>query len=130
FKTMWADFKNWAFSAFAQIAAKQVVVSLAGTIGLGGVAQNATGSPLESILTGGKGVGGLGSLFSGAGPLSMLGELFGGAGGAALGAGFSAGVETLGIALTAGTEAIGGMSAALGALGAVAGTAIPVLGAA
>lgn len=113
FKDLWENFKAWAIRSIAQIAAQRIVVPIVGQVlGIGGA----------SASGGGGGLGGsFGNLFGGGNMLSSLGSMIGGGFGAALGAGFSAGIETLSIAAAAGVEAIGGMSAALGALGAVAG---------
>lgn len=120
FRDLWANFKAWAIRAIAQVAAQRIVVPIIGQVlGIGGAGANVGGAS-----------GGLGSLFGNLGSagslFSTLGGLTGSAFGAALGAGFSAGIETLSIAAAAGVEAIGGVSAALGALGAVAGPAAAV----
>jgi len=122
-----------------QLTLRPFLVQISAT--LSGVSQGAAANVL-----GGGGAGGGGNLLSmlfGGGSSGLFSA--GTAGAAALGAGFSAGMSSLGIVanvasnaiaggsglvagLTAGADAIGGMSAAVGALGAVAGAAIPVLG--
>lgn len=119
FRNLWDSFRTWGLRVLAEIAARRVVVSLVG-VASPGLASAAGAQPtnLVDMLAGGGGGGGIGSLLSG---IPGLGSLFGGGFSAALGAGFSAGLETLSLAATAGLEAIGGLSSALGALGAVAG---------
>lgn len=78
FKRLWDDFKAWGLRALADIAAKQVIVSITGAVGLTG----AGGAAANSVLGagGGGGAGGgilsaIGSLFgSGASTLSMFGS--------------------------------------------------------
>lgn len=129
FKNLWANFKAWALRAFAEIAARKVVVSLIGNAS--GVAGASDGGASGG---GGFGVMDIAKLFSNTGSSSALLSALGGsealglagtAAGAALGAGFSAGVATLTIAAEAGVAAIGGLGAAMGAMAAVA---IPVIG--
>jgi hypothetical protein len=108
-----------------------VLTIVAGT-SLAGTAPNALAgtNPLGTILSGGSATPGLGGVN---GLLNLFG-LGGGGFSAALTGGFTSGLDTLGIALSAGADAIGGFSAALGAAGAVlgplglaAGLAIPLL---
>lgn len=114
FKNLWDNFKQLAFRALADIAAKQVVVSIAGAVGLGA-------SGIASASTGGLN---LASLFGqGAGAFS-----------AASGAGIGAGLETIKLGITAGLESIGGIGGLIGAattllpLAAIAGIAVPLIG--
>jgi len=70
FQTLWSDFKTWALKAFAEIAAQQIIISLAPSFGT--TAANAAnqlfgqgGSSVNQImqlLTGGKGIPGTGGL--------------------------------------------------------------------
>jgi hypothetical protein len=135
FRNMWDSFKKWALTSLAQIAAKQIVVNIAGALGLTGVAGAAAGSPmnmLESILGGGGGGGGggimdtignlgsmasnIGSFFSAGGVFaSGIGNLF-----ATSGVG-----QALGLAAAQGPIA-GGVG--LTALGTTIGAAIPIAG--
>ncbi len=117
FKNLWEDFKHWAIAALAKIAAQKIIVSIAGSIGLTG-AGAAAANPLSGLGGGSDLLGGVGNF--------LFGE--GSAGASALGAGFNAGIETLSTAAKAGVDSIGGVSSALGALGAVAGPLIPILG--
>lgn len=100
FKNLWENFKQMAFRAFADLAAKQVVISLIGAVGLG-----AAGSASASE----------GGLLSGLG--SLLGSFGGGGGafGSGAGAGLSAGIETIKLAATAGLDSVGGLAGVLGA---------------
>lgn len=114
FKDLWENFKAWALRAIAQIAAQRIVVPIVGSmLGLsGGTANAAFGG------SGGSLGGSILNLLGGGGG-SLFGSLSSGLGGVL--AGMETGFTTLGIALTEGTAAVGGLSSALGALGAVAG---------
>ena len=141
-------FKNSVLQAIEQIAAKMVTSGILQALGLtggggggggilamlaGAVGMGASGSAGASNTTGspGAGIGGylsdassVNTLMGGPSLWSSVGSVFGesaGAFGAAAGAGFSAGISTLGIAATAGADAVGGMAVVIGA-------AIPVVG--
>lgn len=118
--------KTQILGALYKIAIQPFVVQIAASIS----GQAAPGSGIASGIPGLGGGGGLGGLGNIAGSLapSLFGA--GSAGAAALGAGFTAGIETLSIAASAGTAAIGGMGAALGAFAAVAGPVAVAIGAA
>lgn len=109
-------FKNTLLAAIYKLAVQPIVFNIVASVT--GIAAPGSGiaGGIGSLFGGGS--GGLGGIFSG---LPGLSSLFGGGFGAALGGGFSAGLETLSLAATAGLQAIGGLSSALGALGAVAG---------
>lgn len=123
FKNLWQNFKKWALEALAEIAAKQIVVSIVGALGLGGSAGAAAagglqvggaGSQLLTLLglgnsaTGGAGAGLAGSLLNGVLPTAL------GSGGGFLGLG--------GIGAT-GINAIAGEGAMLAAGGTISGGA-------
>lgn len=76
FRDLWDDFKKWAFKAFAEVAARQIIISVVGAFGGGGglVGQIANG------LTGGSGSSLLNLLFNNSGRLT---DLLTGAGGGA-----------------------------------------------
>lgn len=116
FKNLWENFKQLAFRALADIAAKQVVVSLVGALGIGGSAgaqaaqglgsQGGLGSLLGGIgNVGSSAAGGIASIFGGSGfTAGLAGDAFlpaalaGGLEGAGLGAlGAGLGLGTLGI---------------------------------
>lgn len=146
FQTLWADFKAWALKAFAEIAAQQIIISIAGNFG--STATNAANSlfgpggsqanPLLNLLTGGKGIGG-GNLLnsfetssvgqalglSSVPAVSATLEGFGGGTAAAFGpeAG-SLGAEFLAPTVTPSLEAIGGAAAAAAPVVAGFGTAL------
>lgn len=125
------DIRNAAkylMSALQQIVSQYVLRPV-----VQGMIAPLAGGVTNSVMGGGMG-GGSSLLSSGSSLLSgsgMLGSVFGseamGMFGAAAGAGFTAGLETLSIAAAAGMEAIGGLSAALGAMAAVAGPVAAVL---
>jgi tape measure domain-containing protein len=131
-------FKSTVMAAIYKMAVQPLVFNIVANIS--GMAAPASGG-VAGALMGGKGSGGIdyGGIISNASSffgspgssfLAALGGsealgLAGTAAGAALGAGFSAGVATLTIAAEAGVAAIGGMSAAMGAMAAVA---VPVIG--
>lgn len=75
FKNLWNDFKSFALRTLAQIAAQKVVVALAGSFGLGNVAQNALGGSqsgfLGNLLGGGGNLLGEAPFVNGAGPLAQ-----------------------------------------------------------
>ncbi len=136
FKKLWQDFKMMALRALAEVAAKRIIVGIAGFLGLnqGALAQvtggqqggilssllgsvtGGSGSPLSSVLSsvGSALSSGISSLFP-----SLSASL--GSFGASLTAGLSANLATLSTAFTAGTAAAGGLAATIGA-------AIPVIG--
>lgn len=76
FKRLWDRFKMWALEALAKIAAQQIIVNIAGSLGFSGAALGgiAGGNPLSNLL-------GLGSTVSGA---KGLAGLFSGGGGGIL----------------------------------------------
>jgi hypothetical protein len=133
FKNLWDNFKKWALNALAEIAAKQIVVSITGALGTTGA--GAGGLIPGGGAGGGIGIGDIGKLFGlgGNGSTSLAttlatalaGPEAGAAFGAAAGAGLESGLATLGIAAEAGAEAVGGLAAVAGAAVAV----IPVVGA-
>lgn len=137
FKNLWDDFKSWALSAFAKIAAQTVVVNVAAALSpeLGALAANtfSGGSGgAASLLTGGTNLltsgGGIMNTLSNVGTYTGLTSLSSGgifATGGALGA-WSTGAtaQALGI-----SEAAGADATALTTFGTVLGDAIPVLGA-
>lgn len=113
---VWESFKQMAFRALAEIASRQIVVSIVGAIsgvGVSGVANAA---------------GGFGAI----GNLSNIGSAAG-AFGAASGAGITAGIETIKLGMTAGLESIGGIAGLAGAVStflpyaAIAAIAIPLV---
>lgn len=134
FKNLWNNFKNWALRALADIAAKQVVVSVVGALGIGGTAGAAAAN----------GIGGSGDLMGTIGTGSSIynagSALFGGVGSAAaLGysaaaAGYgAAGGQTVGMMMAAGAgdfTAVGAGGLAAGIEGGLAAglAAIPVAG--
>lgn len=122
FHRLWDNFKRWALEALAQIAARQVVVSIVGALGLGGVAGSAAANGLATNPAGNLlGAGQLGSAASnlwntGAGIYTAATSAYGAAAAgyttAATGvieagsiAGGSLGAGTLGGSLMAGLEA-------------------------
>lgn len=118
FKNLWNDFKTWALEAFAKIAAQQIIIKLTAGTSLGGIATNA--------------LAGSGGSFGGIG--DIIGNLFGGGGGSGIFGSLGASFSNLNLAVTAGVDSIGGFGAALGAIapalgaiGLVAGLAIPLL---
>jgi hypothetical protein len=112
FKNLWENFKRMAISALAQIAARQLVISIGGSFA--GPASGAASSLL------GGGGGGFGDLLSGGGTLASL---FSGGSGA-----LSAGLSTFAgnAALSLGASASTALSAA-GVAGMI-GTALPWVG--
>src|SRR6185369_5838611 len=69
FKNLWENFKQLAFRALADIAAKQIIVSITGAVGVGGAG-------LANAATGASSAGGLLQ-----GITSLFGGGFGGGGG-------------------------------------------------
>ena len=116
FKNLWNNFKAWALQALAEIAAKQIVLSIVGTTASGGAGAS-------GLLNSGGGLGGIGniaSLFSGG--IGSITSAFGNLGFAF--ADFSQLVgQGVGIFQAAGT-AFAGMGASLAAVVPVAGAVI------
>jgi hypothetical protein len=110
FRNLWEDFKHWAIEALAKIAAQKIVVSIAGALGLGGVASNAAASVPNpwSLLTGG-----------GAPAAGLYGSFATSAAGQFLG---------LSEVLAGPATAAGELSVGLTAAGVALGTMIPVVG--
>lgn len=117
FKNLWDNFKTWALQALAEIAAKEIVISIVGTLGIGGSVGASAASGLANSVGGGP--GNLLSTVLGGGGSST--SLLGGTFGTAATAGFSAGLDTLGIAMADGAAAVGGFASVMGAGLAVAG---------
>lgn len=139
FKNLWDNFKKWALQALAEIAAKQIVVSIVGALGLGGSAGASAASGIASSVSGGGGI--LDTISSGAG------QLYGAATGTTAGSTAAnaiasiAGPSTFTANLAgdaflpgalAGTEGLAGTAAAAGgglaAAGSAAAAAIPFVG--
>jgi hypothetical protein len=135
FKKLWENFKHFAFQVLAEIASKQIIVSLVGSFGLGG----ATGAAAAGALGGGSGLGSIGNLLG----IANNGSSLLGGGGGLLGsaAAYGAAVPGVGIgsaqaaALAAQTGEFGsaGLAATIGSAGgstALAGfaAAIPYIG--
>lgn len=127
FKNLWNNFKAWAIQALTEIAAKQVVLSITASLGLGasgGANAGGLGGIFDSIV-GGSGIGGivkdlaggLGSLLTGS--LSL---------GTALG-NLGTIMPTFTTLLEAGVGVTEAASAALAGMGASIGAVIPVIGA-
>lgn len=131
FKRLWEDFKGWALSAFAKLAAQTIVVNLVGAFApsLSGIASNAlfggATNPLSLLFGAGKlfgggagggaggGTGLFGGIFSGLG--NWVSGLSGGAGG--FFGGLGGGITNLGVeGLFGGT--VSNLSGAFGAFGA------------
>jgi hypothetical protein len=116
FQNLWGDFKKWAISAFAEIAAKQVVVSLVGSVGLtGGAAANPLGvgsggggGILDSLMNVGSGLAGTFSQLGGAAStfMSVLGT------GAPIGQAFTQALATGTLSLGSLVPVVGGVVAA------------------
>jgi hypothetical protein len=88
FKNLWDNFKRWALQAIAEIAAKQIVVSLVGLLSIGGAA----------------GAQAAGGLLSGGGGLGNIGQLLGLG---TAGPGFLQGIGNIGFAVTDFTQLVG-----------------------
>lgn len=127
FKNLWNNFKAWAIQALTEIAAKQVVLSITASLGLGasgGANAGGLGGIFDSIV-GGSGIGGivkdlaggLGSLLTGS--LSV---------GTALG-NLGTVLPTFTTLLEAGVGVTEAASAALAGMGASIGAVIPAIGA-
>jgi hypothetical protein len=124
FKRVWDDFKHWAFQAFAEIAAKKIVV--VGIVGAfsGTLAEQAAASLGTSGITGQiGGLSGGGNLLSGA---SSLGGLFSGPAGEAFTAGFLHPFSTAAELLTGG---FGEFASSSLAFSTALGAAVPIFGA-
>lgn len=86
-KSLWQSFKDWAYAAFKEVAARQIVVSLIGSAAAGPAGANTqlvnalTGGALSSATSGLFGSAGAGLLSSGVGAIGSAG-LFATAGGA------------------------------------------------
>lgn len=117
FQNLWGDFKKWAINAFAEIAAKQVVVSLVGSLGLtggaagnplGGVGSGGGGGILDSLMNVGSGLAGTFSQLGGAAStfMSVLGT------GAPIGQAFSQALATGTLSLGSLVPVVGGVIAA------------------
>lgn len=115
FDRLRTEVKNFAQEIIALFAQRYILQMVAGVTGSGAAANAGAGSLAGNVLNALGGSGG-----AAGGLLDVLG-LGGSAFGAAAGAGFSAGLSTLGIAASAGASAVGGFTAVLGA-------AVPVIG--
>lgn len=119
FKNLWQNFTKWALQAIAEVAAKQIVVSIGASIGL-------TGGALAGGLpgTGGGGTGFLGDIGSGLGSL-LTGSMSLGTAFENLGTilpTFTSVLADTGSVASALTSAFSGMGASIGAV-------VPVVGA-
>lgn len=129
FRNLWENFKHWALTALAEIAAKQVVVSITGALTTGG----ASAGGLNTLTGGSGGLGSLTNLLSGSTLTGLFESFATSAMGIALGLGET--VATSSAAAIAGGLSLGveaGATAATGALtsfGAALSTAVPVIGA-
>lgn len=128
FKRLWNNFKRWALEALAQVAAKQVVVSVIGAVS-GVAAGSASASSLNSLGS----IANVAGMLGGAGTFgsSMAGGLatvFGGAGGSGFLAGM-AGDAFMPAALAGGLDmaAFGAAFAAVAPWAAIAAIAIPMI---
>jgi len=142
FKRLWEDFKSWALSALAKIAAQEIVVSLTGVLssqgggGLAGIASQLTGGGgggglLSQLAGGGGGLGDiLGGALGGLGSSAAAGlfSSFGGAG-AAQAAALAAQTAGFGMAGTAATlSALGGAGGLMAGAASAVLAAVPVVG--
>jgi hypothetical protein len=125
FKRLWDDFKNWALSTFAKIAAQTVVVNILAAAGLGGAAVGnafAQGqSPVGTLLGIGQTASGVGNIGSSVGSIAGI---FTGAGTA--GTSLAAAGANISLAATAGLDAVGGLSGLVAGILPALGTLFPI----